>query len=154
MRHQPDDDRAIRVERWSEVSQSTGHLLRLARQKWGAEWGREARGGLTTPQFTVLTLLAANDELDQQSIGAQAGLDKSTLGHMLDRLGFLDLVSSRVDPSSRRRKLVSITGRGTAALDQASRDQRTVHARMVSALSEAEETELRRLLKLILGGGD
>jgi DNA-binding MarR family transcriptional regulator len=138
------------VQRWEDVSNSTGHLLRLARQKWGAEWNKEAGQGLTTPQFTVLALLAANDELDQQTIGARAGLDKSTLGGMVERLETIGLVSTRVDPESRRRKLVGITATGLAALDGAAHGQQVVHARMVSPLSSAEETELRRLLRLIV----
>jgi DNA-binding MarR family transcriptional regulator len=149
-----DDPVGDRIERWDEVVGSTGHLLRLARQKWGAEWNREALGGLTTPQFTVLALLAASDELDQQTIGVKAGLDKSTLGQMIGRLATMHLVNTRVDPASRRRKLVSISESGLAALDEASVGQRTVHARMVGRLSAAEETELRRLLRLIVGTSD
>lgn len=133
------------------MSQSTGHLLRLARQRWQAEWVRGASGGLTTPQFTVLASLAGHDELDQQSIGTLAGLDKSTLGQMVDRLTMLGLVTGRVDPSNRRRKLVSITALGASALDEASRNQKIVHARMVSTLSDPEQVELRRLLRLIIG---
>jgi DNA-binding MarR family transcriptional regulator len=146
-----DSPAADRIERWGQVSGSTGHLLRLARQKWGAEWNRETSGGLTTPQFTVLALLAANDELDQQTIGAKAGLDKSTLGQMVERLDVMGFVRTRVDPSSRRRKLVGISEQGLAALDVASEGQRTVHARMVAALSTKEEAELQRLLRLIVG---
>ena len=146
-----DSPAPARVQRWKEVSGSTGHLLRLARQKWGAEWNRGANGGLTTPQFTVLALLAASTELDQQTIGAKAGLDKSTLGQMVDRLEALGFACTRVDPLSRRRKLVSVTDLGLAALDEASASQRVVHARMVSSLTSSEEAELQRLLRLVVG---
>jgi DNA-binding MarR family transcriptional regulator len=139
-----------RIERWNEVSGSTGHLLRLARQKWGAAWNRESTGGLTTPQFTVLTLLAANTELDQQTIGSNAGLDKSTIGQIIDKLEATGRVRTRIDPSSRRRKLIGITAIGLEALDNAAASQRVVHARMVAALSASEERELQNLLRRIV----
>jgi len=143
------DDAVDEARRWAEISTSPGHLLRLVRQRWGAEWSRRLPDGITTPQFTVLALLAGIDEVDQQTIGSRAGLDKSTLGQLVERLEGAGLVASRVDPASRRRKLVRITASGRSALAEAAVAQREVQERMLAPLSKAEVAELRRLLSLI-----
>ena len=133
------------------LRRSAGHLLRRAIQVYTAMWTSTVSDKLTSPQFAVLAVLSAEPSLDQQTIGARAGLDKSTCGHIVDHLGKLGLVSASIDPANRRRKLVALTGAGRDALRTAAPLRAQVEDMALTSLSADERRELKRLLTKMTG---
>jgi DNA-binding MarR family transcriptional regulator len=130
---------------------ATGHLLRRAMQQYTASWAAAMPEGLTSPQFVVLVLLAAEQPLDQQTIGERGALDKSTCGHLIDRMHRNGLVDARIDPGNRRRKMISLTARGRELFERAVPVQREVNQAVLARLTEPERTQLNRLLHILLG---
>ena len=130
---------------------STGHLLRRAMQVYTSVWTSTVSDKLTSPQFAVLAVLSTEESLDQQTIGARAGLDKSTCGHLVEHLGKLGLVSATVDPANRRRKLVSLTERGRDTLRTATPLRAQAEETALAALTGKEKRELSRLLGKMTG---
>ncbi|WP_143086475.1 MarR family winged helix-turn-helix transcriptional regulator [Amycolatopsis saalfeldensis] len=130
---------------------STGHLLRRAMQVYTSVWTSTVSDKLTSPQFAVLAVLSTEESLDQQTIGARAGLDKSTCGHLVEHLGKLGLVSATVDPANRRRKLVSLTERGRDTLRTAAPLRAQAEETALAALTGKEKRELSRLLGKMTG---
>jgi DNA-binding MarR family transcriptional regulator len=120
-------------------------------QVYTAMWTSTVSDKLTSPQFAVLAVLSAEESLDQQTIGGQAGLDKSTCGHIVNHLGKLDLVSATIDPANRRRKLVTLTEQGHDALRTAAPLRAQVEDAALAALSAQERSELKRLLTKMTG---
>jgi DNA-binding MarR family transcriptional regulator len=133
------------------LQRSTGHLLRRAVQAYTALWASTVSDRLTSPQFAVLTILAVEPALGQQTIGARAGLDKSTCGQVVDHLGKAGLINATIDPANRRRKLVAITERGREALQAAIPLRAQVETVALAALSDDERRELNRLLGKMTG---
>jgi DNA-binding MarR family transcriptional regulator len=128
----------------------TGHLLRRAVQYYAALWASTVTASLTSPQFAVLALLHTAGGLDQRTIAADAALDKSTCGDLVDRLARRGLVEAGTDPGNRRRKIVRITDAGRQRLEEAAPQQREVHRAALAELSDAERAELNRLLLKML----
>jgi DNA-binding MarR family transcriptional regulator len=133
------------------LRRSTGHLLRRAMQVYTSVWTSTVSDKLTSPQFAVLAVLSTEESLDQQTIGARAGLDKSTCGHLVDHLGKLGLVSATVDPANRRRKLVALTERGRDTLRTATPLRAQAEDAALAALTGKEKRELSRLLGKMTG---
>lgn len=134
-----------------DVTASAGHLIRRAAQRYSAIWASLVPGGLTSPQFAVLAILGAGGRLDQQTIGERGGLDKSTCGYLVDRMHQAGLVHADVDPTNRRRKLISLTAAGRARLTEALPLQRQVQEAALAELSGDDRVELNRLLLKMLG---
>jgi DNA-binding MarR family transcriptional regulator len=130
---------------------ATGHLLRRANQWFTALWSSVLANGPTAPQATVLALLAAEEPLDQQTVGERGGLDKSTCGYLIDRLDRAGLIRADFDPANRRRKLIHLTPEGRTCLEETLPSQRQIEDDATAALNEAEKTELNRLLVKMLG---
>lgn len=120
-------------------------------QVYTAMWTSTVSDKLTSPQFAVLAILSAEESLDQQTIGARAGLDKSTCGHIVDHLSKLGLVSATIDPANRRRKLVTLTEQGHDTLRTAAPLRAQVEDTALAALSAQERRELKRLLTKMTG---
>ena len=133
-----------------DVTTSTGHLIRRAAQRYAAIWANVVSEDLTSPQFGVLALLDAGGQLDQQTVGARGGLDKSTCGYLIDRMQRAGLVLAEVDPANRRRKLISLTDAGRARLADALPLQRRVQDSALAELTDGERVELNRLLRKLL----
>lgn len=134
-----------------DVTASAGHLIRRAAQRYSAIWASLVPGGLTSPQFGVLAILDAGGQLDQQTIGERGGLDKSTCGYLVDRMHQAGFVQADVDPTNRRRKLISLTPAGRARLIEALPLQRQVQEAALAELSGDDRVELNRLLLKMLG---
>jgi len=70
--------------------------------------------GLTYPQYLVLMTLWGRDALSVGQIGAELGLDSSTLTPLLKRIESSGFVTRTRDPEDERRVVVSLTDQGKA----------------------------------------
>lgn len=120
-------------------------------QAYTAVWTSTVSDKLTSPQFAVLAVLSVEESLDQQTIGARAGLDKSTCGHIVDHLDKRQLVSAAIDPANRRRKLITLTERGRETLRTATPLRARAENDALAALTAEERRELGRLLAKMTG---
>ena len=107
----------------------TGRLLstaaRLVEHAWNEKLGDI---GLTHAGVIALDVLAANGPMTQSSLAQIVRVQAQTIGKTLMRLEAHGYVSRQRSQSDRRSQVVSITGAGTSAREQARDLERTVLA--------------------------
>jgi len=105
-----------------------------------------AAEGVRGYHFRLLAALEQYGPASQADLGRHTGIDRSdvvaTVNDLVDR-GF---AVRRPDPDDRRRNIISITKRGTAALDRLDAVLDGVQAAMLAPLTPHERATLTRLL--------
>lgn len=97
-------------------------------------------------------LLAALDDHGPSAIGELADhlrVEQPTITKMVRRLEPSGCVERRPDPDDGRRTLVSLTATGSEALAAARELWRQLDEETTAALTDAEQAELRRLLRQV-----
>lgn len=112
---------------------------------------RLAALGLGVRDHVVLSAVAAGAPT-QLAIAAMAGLDKSTLIPVLDRLEADQLLQRHPDPSDRRVRLVTLTPAGRRALEKSVSTVMATEDDLLADLSLEEQTQLRGLLQRVAQG--
>ena len=129
-----------------------GHLLRRALQAMNLLWDEEVSHTVTSPQFATLNALYREPlGVDQRTLGNRVSLDRSTMAEVVSRLSAKGLISTERDARDGRRKTITLTAKGTSALQQLIPRTRMMSGRLVRALDQRERSELLRLLKVIVG---
>jgi DNA-binding MarR family transcriptional regulator len=95
-----------------DLSTHPGHLARRLQQAHALLWNATVSAETTSPQFAVLNVLAADDDLDQRSVGERVGLDRSTIAEVIGRLDRRGLLQRVRDPQDGRRNLLRLTSEG------------------------------------------
>src|SRR5580698_10227160 len=69
-----------------DVERLPGHLIRMAQQAHKRMWASVVSTEMTSPQYGILNVILAYPGIDQKSAGEEVGIDKSTVGDVVDRL--------------------------------------------------------------------
>ena len=128
----------------------TGFLIRRAQQAHAALWLREASSEITSVQFGALNLLQLHPGIDQRTLGEHLQLDRSTIADVARRLEQRGYIERDRDPADRRRNILRLTPNGVAVVATMQPRVNRVNQILVSALSQADRTELHRLLNALL----
>jgi DNA-binding MarR family transcriptional regulator len=148
----PDSDAADRVRAHDEV---LGYLLKHAHlaleQRTDAAL---ADLGVTARDLGVLRVIAGGEAQSQQEVAAVLGVDRTSMVALIDALERRGIVARRPSERDRRRNVVELTDDGRDLFRRA--EDRSAKAELVftSALGNAGEAELRRALRIVLGGED
>jgi DNA-binding MarR family transcriptional regulator len=136
--------RLRRLPSWlsGQVARKAEHLVAAAL----------AREGVRRPHFTVLTSLAEQGSASQAELGRRLWIDRSDLHAILNDLEGDGLVKRVRDDRDRRRNVVALTSRGTAALRRLDQRVDAAQEALLEPLSARERREFRRLLEHVLGG--
>ena len=102
--------------------------------------------------FAVLAALAEYGPLSQAELGRRLGLDRNDVNGVVNRLTTAKDVDRNVDPSDRRRNVVTITIAGSEYLDHLGVAARDVQNELLHALDDEEQAQLRGLLSKVLAG--
>jgi len=105
---------------------------------------------LTTALFALLNVLGAREGAIQQAIGAELGIDPSTMVSLIDQLEAAGLVKRRPHRKDRGVREVVITGKGRRALKRARGMASQVQDEVLGGLTAAERRELLTLLRRAL----
>jgi MarR family transcriptional regulator for hemolysin len=135
----------------SEVAEFAGQLLfRL----WRATHTRTAEAfeslDLTPALFALLNVLGAREGAMQQEIGAEMGIDRSTMVVLIDELEAKHLAERRPHPTDRRARAVAITANGRQVLQRARDLALQVEGEVLRGLKTDERDELVALLRRAL----
>jgi MarR family transcriptional regulator, lower aerobic nicotinate degradation pathway regulator len=109
--------------------------------------------GLRSYHYRLLASLEESGPTSQADLGRYAGVDRSDVVTVLGELERLGLVQRTVDPSNRRRNIVSLTPAGRKqlrALDEVIDD---VQQRVLAPLSDNERRQLTKLLRKLANAG-
>ena len=128
----------------------SGQVARKAERLVNAALAQE---GVRRPHFTVLTSLTEQGPASQATLGRRLWIDRSDLHAILNELERDDLITRVPDEQDRRRNVVALTPRGTAALKRLDKRVDAAQQALLSPLSAADGQELRRLLAQLVDSG-
>ncbi|AIA00551.1 transcriptional regulator [Streptomyces noursei ZPM] len=100
-------------------------------------------------------LLTVHDRpaIDQSRLGDLTGIDQATLAPLVHRLELRGLLTREVDPTNRRRKLLTLTDDGNATLDRIRPLSEAVDASILGGLPNTHRAVLLESLRWISGTG-
>lgn len=131
-----------------------GFLIRRIYQVHCSLFLEETRDFNITPvQCSLMTMLAARGELDQNTLALEIGLERTSVAEVIPRLQARGLVERKQSPTDARFKLVKLTRKGRDLVAKMDAAVQRAHDRTVEALPEAQREQLMlQLLKLVEAG--
>src|SRR5438105_3256506 len=133
-----------------DLRRHPGHLIRRVQQVHEWLWNAQVSREVTSPQFAVLYALRAEQDIDQRTLGERVSLDRSTAAEVLKRLTARGLVSRLRDANDGRRNRLHLTSAGTRTVERLTPKAVRMNGILVSVLNDCEQTELLRMLNLVV----
>ena len=135
--------------------QRPGFLIRRLNQIHVALFFECCKGYDVTPvQYGLLTTLSELPGLDQTSLCAEVGVDRTTMADVLRRLEERGLVVREPSPLDGRQKLVRITASGARVMTDMYENMRTAQVRLMAPLSPKERSEFVRMMMVLVEGNN
>jgi len=129
-----------------------GHLLRRAHQNSTAlfaEYMQNKGIDITPFQFATLSAISQYPKQDQATIAKLTGVDRATLGGVVERLCEKGLITRETSTTDRRAKTLHITLEGAMQLASIRKSVTEINKAITAGLSPAEERTLVDLLQRI-----
>jgi DNA-binding MarR family transcriptional regulator len=133
-----------------DVERLPGHLIRVVQQAHKRMWANVVSTEITSPQYGILNVILAHQGIDQKTAGEEVGIDKSTVGDVVDRLIGKRLVRAFRDPDDQRRNLLYLSEAGQDVLAELAPRVLEMNCKLVAALDESEQEVLVGLLERIV----
>jgi DNA-binding MarR family transcriptional regulator len=138
-------------DQYADLSNRPGFLIRRLHQIHVSNFLNECHGlNITQVQFGVLNVLEGVAALDQGTVGAQLGIDRTNVADVVARLEKRGMVKRVVNAADRRSKLVSITPAGRKMAKELSTAMVTAQETLIGPLSDKERATLMKLLQKLL----
>jgi DNA-binding MarR family transcriptional regulator len=102
--------------------------------------------GLTALQYTALTVLERHPDLSAAQLARNSFVTSQSMADMISVLEERGLIERHRDRADRRRLVVALTASGQELLDRCRDDVAALEARMVTGLTSAQVSALRRTL--------
>src|SRR5262245_46051767 len=114
-----------------------------------------ADADLNPMQYAALAHLSDESDIDQNRLAAGLGIDRTSVGQLIDQLETKGLLERRVNGADRRAKLLRLTARGTKLRERLRPKAHLVQAQLLAPLTPAErETLLELLVRVIEANED
>lgn len=134
---------------FADLDESLGHLIRRAQRVHTALWATRVGGGLTSPQYAVLTVVAGYPQSSQGALGEVASLDKSTTADVVSRLTRNGWLRGETENPSGRSRAHLLTPPAEVALPVITEQVRAVQAELLEPVPAEARAELVGLLQHI-----
>ena len=105
---------------------------------------------LTFQDYVVMRMVEFNHADTQKDIGRLAGIDRTSMVDLIDRLAAKDLLQRQRDEQDRRKQRISLTPRGRKCLSHAKRLAAGVHSDFLSPLAPKEASILKDSLQKLI----
>lgn len=132
-----------------QLDDQVGYLLRLATQRHTAIFQKYTLYGLTPTQFAAMVRIAQHGTCSQNQLGRLAAMDVATIKGVVDRLGQKGYTKVTPDPGDKRRSLITLSPKGAEVVAEMQSAGHRITAETLAPLTEAEQTQLVRLLRKI-----
>jgi DNA-binding MarR family transcriptional regulator len=109
-----------------------------------------AEAGLNPPQYGALSYLFDEPNIDQNGLAARLGIDRTSVGQLVDQLEAKGLLERRVNGADRRAKLLRLTARGMKLRERLRPKAHLVQANLLATLIPAERETLLELLVRVI----
>ena len=106
--------------------------------------------GLRAKEFGALSVLAAEDGMSQQRLGAAMGVDRTTMVAVADALERKGFVERKRDPADRRAYALRPTAKGRRVLERASQAATRAEAQFLARVSSSDRRRLKRILRELI----
>lgn len=124
-----------------------GFLVRRLHQIHVAIFFEECAGQNITPvQFGVLSVLMENPGLDQITVAAKVGIDRTNVAEVIGRLEKRGLLTRQVNPADKRGRLVTLTPAGQDFVLSNRAAVERAQERLLAPLTPAEREQMVDLL--------
>lgn len=134
------------------LSDAPGHLLRRCQQRAVEIFMQEAGSARLTPrQFALLVTLARRPGITQTELVAETGIDRSTVGDMIDRLVRRGLVRRRRSGRDQRANTLVILAAGLTAVREAIPAVERTQERIMAPLPPEMRAQFIEALRLMAG---
>jgi DNA-binding MarR family transcriptional regulator len=147
------DDTVLSANSWhaKPLQERPGFLIRRLHQIHVALFVEECGSEKITPvQYSILTALDQMGNVEQIALSRAVGLDTTNVADVLARLERQRMVRRRFSPRDKRRKVVTLTEAGRAALRRIDAGAARAHERTLAALEpKARDRFLRDLARLV-----
>lgn len=110
---------------------------------------RMAKFELRPVDFTVLSLLKANPNINQKRLSKAINVSPPNLATLLDRLEQRDLLMRQRNPQDRRSQTLVLTAAGMRMCGKAEKTAAELEQKATEALSDGERAQLITLLQKI-----
>ena len=136
-------DNRQRLPLWSRP----GYLVRRLHQIHQALFLEECRSFKITPvQYGLLTALSARPGVDQVTLAAELGIDRTNVADVLARLTDRGLVRRASSDEDRRVKLAFLTREGAKLTEKMHDAMHRAQERLIAPLSAAERRQFMSML--------
>jgi DNA-binding MarR family transcriptional regulator len=108
--------------------------------------------GLRSYHYRLLAALEESGPASQANLGRSTSVDRSDVVTVLSELERRGLIQRTVDPSNRRRNIVSITSAGSRQLRALDNVIDEVQEQVLAPLSPNERRQLTKLLRKLVDG--
>ncbi|GLZ33666.1 transcriptional regulator [Lentzea sp. NBRC 105346] len=137
-----------------DMDRQPGHLIRRAQQVHHQLWTSMVSPDITPTQFAVLSAIAANPAIDQNTLARQTSLDTSTVADVVYRLDARGYLARTKSPEDRRRYLITLTDEGRRIFAEISQAAPRMTERLVGCLTEGDRRDLVRILRRVVEAGE
>ena len=125
-----------------------GYQLRRAQTALFQNFARQlGKRNITPGQFGLLTKIHHNPGISQTALAKADGIERSTLGEIIDRFEERSLVERRKHKSDRRAYALHLTGEGERFLQEVTPEVLANEAQMTQNFTKSEHQTLVRLLR-------
>jgi DNA-binding MarR family transcriptional regulator len=131
------------------VSDRLGYLLKHVQARLTEEQAKALEPfGINGRDLAVLSTVASEEPLSQLEVAARLGVDRTSIGDLLDALEDRGLVERRRSPEDRRRNIVALTPHGEDTLEKAEQVRLKVEQAFLAPLTSSHRfrEDLRKLL--------
>jgi len=135
----------------TELWTRPGYLIRRVHQSHTAIFADECRAfGITPVQYGVLTALLHRPNIDQATLGAEVGIDRTNAADVLERLAERGLVRRAKSLADRRQMLASLTPAGATLTLAMHPAMERAEARLLESLPAAERKRFMATLRKLV----
>ena len=134
----------------TELGERPGYLIRRLHQIHVALFLEECGADVTPVQYGVMTVLFNQPGMDQISLAAEVGIDRTNVADVVRRLESRGLVSRGPHPEDRRAKLVSLAVKGRQLTQRMFPAMQRAQDRLVEVLSETERARFMATLERLI----
>jgi DNA-binding MarR family transcriptional regulator len=148
----PDETREIAT---GHLWERPGYLVRRLNQIHQSLFFECCKDFTVTPvQYGLLTTLSEQPGLDQTSLCAEIGVDRTTTADVLRRLEQRGLVKREPSPLDGRQKLARITSKGTRLMHQMYEQMREAQVRFLEPLSPDDRIRFVEMMMQLVEGNN
>jgi len=105
--------------------------------------------GITVDQWIILDILSITDSISQLSIAAKSGKDSHTVTRILDILETKEILHRNLDPSDRRKFLISLSAKGKKLIKRVKPMSVQYRSNCYTNLNKKDLENLRKILNTI-----